>query len=126
VRKIAKLTLLAATIVPILYFGAFIVVVLRTVLTPSESVLTEGRFAYLVIDHLGIMLLLTALFGYYCLLLYRESTLDLAKKIIWIAALLVTGPFAMLVFWYVQVWKQPLVPNRKELLATGETGTCPS
>jgi len=107
VRKIAKLTLLAATIVPILYFGAFIVVVLMTMLTPSESVLTEGRFVYLVIAHLGIMLLLTGLFGYYCLLLYRESTLDLAKKIIWIAALLVTGPFAMLVFWYAQVWKQP-------------------
>ena len=108
--SLRKLVLLALTVLPVLYIGTFFITVFGSVISREQAVLLQERFIYLMIAHVGVMLLLTALFGYYCVLLYRDSTLDIAKKVIWIAAFLFTGPFGLLAFWYVIVWNRPPEP----------------
>ena len=108
--SLSKLVLLTLTVLPVLYFGIFFIIVLGSIISHVQAALLQERFMYLMIAHVGVMLLLTALFGYYCVLLYRDSELDIAKKVIWIAAFLFTGPFGMLVFWYVMLWSRPPEP----------------
>jgi uncharacterized membrane protein len=113
--SLRKLVLLMLTVLPVLHIAIFFIIVFGSVISREQAALLQERFIYLMIAHVGVMLLLTALFGYYCVLLYRDSTLDLAKKVIWIAAFLFTGPFGMLTFWYVIVWNrppEPAVPSR--------------
>lgn len=105
--SLRKLLLLTVTIMPILYGGLFFIFVLMVVVAPEQVEAHQEWFIYLMIAHFGVMLLLMALFGYYCMLLYRDSSLDIAKKLIWLAAFLFTGPFGMVVFWYAVVWNRP-------------------
>lgn len=77
------------------YAGLFFAFIVVSLISPEQLTVLHQRFIYLMIAHLGVMLLLMALFGYYCVLLYRDNTLDIAKKVIWIAVFLVTGPFGM-------------------------------
>jgi len=113
--SLRKLVLLTLTVLPVLYIGIFFIIVFGIVISHEQTTMLQERFIYLMLAHVGVMLLLTALFGYYCVLLYRDSTLDIAKKVTWIAAFLFTGPFGMLAFWYVKVWNrlpEPAVPSR--------------
>ena len=115
-----KLLLLAATVAPVVYLGLFVFVLISTALVPAQSALTEENFIYLLLAHLSVMLLMPALFGCYCVLLYREPNLDVARKIIWVSAMLFTGPFAMLLFWYLQVWKEPSLSSAAEEQETAQ------
>jgi hypothetical protein len=107
VTKWKKIFLLLATLLPIRYIVFFFAFMFSMLLQlPTPRVPDEDQFIQLMVAHIFIMFWLMAVFAWYCMILYRDPKLDTARKVIWAVAFLVTGPFGMVVFWYVELWRQ--------------------
>ena len=101
-----KLLLFLWTILPVLYFFAFMAFVSFSVFSQKVSGAPFDFFPYLFVVHMLFGFCGMALIAYYLIYLFKRSGLQGNDQIMWLVLLLMLGPFGMLAFWYVNIWKK--------------------
>jgi hypothetical protein len=100
-----KLVLLLLTVIPTLYVAFYVAPLVSLMLSVMTADTLDPAIAYVLLAHLAMMLWLLLLIGWYCRSLYRSTTLNPSHKIIWTIVFVLTAPFGLLVFWYLEVWR---------------------
>lgn len=63
-------------------------------------------FAYVLVLHLGAMLLTMALTIFYIVHLFRSTVVPNDQKALWAVVLFLGNVIAMPIYWYLQVWRE--------------------
>jgi len=101
----------AATLLPIVYMVYFIVSMSSSVATRNGG---PDDFDFLFRLHLGTMLLTFSLLIFYIVYLFRTARVPQDKKALWAVVLFMGNMFAMPVFWFIYVWRDPM-PEAKSV-----------
>ena len=108
-----------ATVIPPVYFLVFLVaffslmmLTFRELGNPALSGEPASNpvlawIPALFVAHFIVMLLMFALIAIYLVFLFGTSAVQQEYKVLWAVVLLLFGIFAMPVFWYLHVWRQP-------------------
>ena len=125
----AKIALGAATVYPIVYMFAFFAFVfgMMFVLPGKQSGPFSGEgggarpdifgyFAVLMVFHFLTILAMFGLLAFYVVHVIRNEAIKNEMKILWAVVVLMAGPVGMCVYWYINIWKDPLLspPLRPE------------
>jgi hypothetical protein len=141
-KKSTKILLGIATVWPIVYMFLFFVTIfgLMFILPPGgsgpplaapDSPLIPLGFIGLFAAHLFTMLLIMGLMAFYIVRVFKTDYLDQAMKIMWTVLICMLGMFAMPVFWYLYIWREPPaataakhseLPSASNLGFTSESG----
>ena len=117
-----------ATIWPILYMFLFFISIFgMMLLLPSgngqaaqpESAAIPIGFIGIFVVHIFTMFVIIGLMAFYIVQVFRTDRLDQSMKIMWTVLICMLGMFAMPVFWYLYIWREPA-------LATGTPAQLPS
>lgn len=119
--KRTKIILGIATLWPIIYVGLFIVLWFTLVFVlaftaasaPSSSAPAAFPPAFPVFFfaimalHFLTMLWSLALLAIYIVDVFKNKRMDQEKKALWAVVLFLGNVFAMIVYWYLYVWREP-------------------
>lgn len=72
----------------------------------SEPIWIFKNFAYLFVMHGLVMLLMLGIMIFYIVYIFK-SNLDQQLKILWTILIIIGGPIGTLVFWFINVWREP-------------------
>ena len=108
----AKIVLGIATIWPIVYMGAFISLMIGMAVLEANRMVSLENVAPIVFMaafglHLLTMVGMLVLMVIYIIHIVRNKRFDVEKKILWAAVIVFAGIFAMPVYWYLYVWREP-------------------
>jgi hypothetical protein len=85
--------------------GALTLVTIVTAFAWPEGVFRLGGLGAAVVGSvLALVLLLQLVFG---ALLENNDEIERPSRIVWIMAFVLTGPFGILLYWFVHVWRAP-------------------
>jgi energy-coupling factor transporter transmembrane protein EcfT len=112
IAKPGKITLLILTVLPIFYmlfFMAFIFITMVTTISTSKAPSKDmfDFFPVLFIMHFAIILVSFGLIAFYIYYLFKTDRVEKDKKALWAVVLLLGSFFAMPVFWYLYIWREP-------------------
>jgi hypothetical protein len=97
------------TIWPIIYLLLFMVFFVVTALTifqqSSQHQAGPGFFPYIVIPHVGTMLLMFALIAFYIVHVFKNAALKDDRRVLWAVVLFMGLPFAAPVYWWLFIWR---------------------
>lgn len=125
-KKSTKILLGIVTIWPAVYMFLFFVgIMLMMFLLPSEAGSTAGQpqsplvpigFLGFFAIHMLTILLIMGLIAFYIVRVFK-TPLDEAMKIMWTVLICMFGVFAMPVFWFMYIWREPpaLMPRPASL-----------
>jgi hypothetical protein len=108
--KSRKILLLIASVFPILYMIAFMIMTFSfLIFSPhgKEQPWIFKNFALVFTMHGAAMLLMLATIIFYLVYIFK-SNMDQQMKILWALVIFVGGPIGMLVFWFVNIWPEKL------------------
>ncbi|MGH9971750.1 MAG: hypothetical protein ACREBG_28690 [Pyrinomonadaceae bacterium] len=128
-KKSTKILLGIATVWPIVYMFLFVITIFGLMLflppdggatqpTQPVSPFVPISFIGLFAIHLFTMLVIMGLMAFYIVRVFKTEYLDQAMKIMWTVLICMLGMFAMPVFWYLYIWREPPVAtavNHSEL-----------
>lgn len=106
----AKLLLLALTLLPLAYLAFFFASFALTFSSSSHDQFLFSHFKFFMLVHLGAMLLIFGLVAFYLVFLFKTQRVKNDLKALWAIVLFMGGPVGMLVFWYVNIWRDPAPP----------------
>ena len=105
--KSAKIALLVATVLPLIFVAYVFWFVFRQLMAPLGTIpFDEGTFHRLLLANLAIMAWSVGLLVAYLLHLFRTSNVPDSQKALWTVALLCASPISMFVYWFRQVWPE--------------------
>lgn len=119
------------TVWPIVYMFLFFIAIFGFMLMlPPESGAAQQPvspaipmgFIGLFAVHLLTMFVIMGLMAFYIVQVFKTERLDQAMKIMWTVLICMLGMFAMPVFWYLYIWREPTVAavaRQSELLPAG-------
>jgi hypothetical protein len=125
--KSSKIALLIVSILPILYmffFMAFIFITMFTSFsgkTPSKDVF--DFFPLVFIMHFAVIFLSFGLIAFYIYYLFKTDRVEKDKKALWAVILFLGTFFAMPVFWYLYIWREPNNPPAGEQIIAADTSS---
>ena len=113
----AKIVLGVATIWPVVFLGAFISVMIgMAVLEANRMVSLQNVGPIVFAAAFGLYFLTMAgmlvLMVIYIVHIVRNKRFDVEKKVLWAAVIVFAGIFAMPVYWYLYVWREPEIVPR--------------
>ena len=108
-RVLSKLALLLLTLAPIAYMAGFLIFWISFLLPLRATTwLDSDEFPIaLFAVHCAVALFSMALAGWYIFAAVNNPRLDSTMKIIWVLVLLQFNVFAMPIYWYIYIWRQP-------------------
>jgi hypothetical protein len=111
--KPLKLLIGVLTVWPCLYLVLFLAVFAFMFLSfgragrgPSPAEIQQG-FAVLFILHFATMVLVLGLMAFYIVHLFQARSVPQDRKVLWAVILFLGNVFAMPVYWYMHVWRDP-------------------
>jgi hypothetical protein len=111
--KPAKIALAVITILPLVYMFCFMAFIFITMLTSfSGKSLDKDAFDFfpvIFILHFAAIFLSFALLAFYLYYLFKTDRLEKDRKALWAVILFLGSFFAMPVFWYLYIWREPAV-----------------
>jgi hypothetical protein len=118
-KKSTKILLGIATVWPIAYMFLFVVgMFAMVVLLPHSDGSTPPpqpgspffplAFLGIFAAHILTMLVIVGLMAFYIVRIFK-TPMEEAMKIMWTVLICMFGVFAMPVFWYLYIWREPLV-----------------
>jgi hypothetical protein len=110
--KTAKIGLLAATAWPIVYIVLFTGFVFSMMLQTSSAGQAQDWFAPLMVVHLLTMLWCMALTAIYIVNVFGNDRVEKDKKALWAVVLFFGSILAMVVYWYLYIWRETPAPAR--------------
>jgi hypothetical protein len=97
------------TIWPIIYFFLFMAFFVVTALTMFQQTPQHqsgpGFFPYIVIPHVGTMLLMFALMAFYIVHVFKNPALKDDRRALWAVVLFMGLPFSAPVYWWLFIWR---------------------
>jgi hypothetical protein len=97
------------TIWPMLYlllFMAFFVFMALTIFQHAHHQQPDpGFFPYIVIPHVGTMLLMFALMAFYIVHVFKNPALKDDRRVLWAVVLFMGLPFSAPVYWWLFIWR---------------------
>ena len=97
------------TIWPIIYillFLAFFVFMAFTIFQHAPQLQPDpGFFPYIVIPHVGTMLLMFALAAFYIVHVFKNPALKDDRRVLWAVVLFMGLPFSAPVYWWLFIWR---------------------
>jgi hypothetical protein len=108
-KKSQKILLLIGTILPLIYMLFFMFTVISSVFLSVQS---KGEpwifkhFGYLFLMHGLVMVIILGTLIFYLIYIFK-SNMDQQTKILWAVMIFVGGPIGMLVFWFVNIRREP-------------------
>jgi hypothetical protein len=97
------------TIWPIIYlllFMVFFVVMAFTIFQHAPQHQSgPGFFPYIVIPHVGTMLLMFALMAFYIVHVFKNAALKDDRRVLWAVVLFMGLPFSAPVYWWLFIWR---------------------
>lgn len=119
-KKSTRILLGIVTVWPIVYMFLFIFAMFGFMLMlpaesgaaqpPGSSAIPIG-FIGLFAVHLLTMFVIMGLMAFYIVQVFKTERLDQAMKIMWTVLICMLGMFAMPVFWYLYIWREPTVAS---------------
>lgn len=104
---LAKIALLIATVLPILYMVVFIAFFVRSILSPGgEMPIIHAHFQLFFVAHLLVMAWSLGLLVIYVIHLFRSRTTPDAYKALWAVLFFFGAQLAMLVYWFLFIWPE--------------------
>lgn len=105
--KSKKIILLIVTLWPVIYLAIFFTLILSTFLLPGPSVESNPVFNFSIIFpiHILTMLIMTILFVIYIMHILKSGRVKKDDRVLWAILLLMGNSIAMLVYWYLFIWK---------------------
>lgn len=82
------------------------------------------EFIILFSLHLFTMLEMLVLIAIYIVFLFKTDRIPQDKKALWAAVLFLGNIFAMPVFWYLYIWKEPVIKSLSPTNPVDEKGDC--
>ena len=111
--KPAKIFLGVLTIWPVLYIFIFIFTVISMVFTmqepPDQSSTIPAAFLLIFLLHLLTMFMVVVLLIVYIMNVFKNDRVDKDKKALWAVILFMGNIFAMPVYWYLYIWREPKI-----------------
>ena len=130
IGKPAKIALAVVTVLPLVYMFCFIAFIFITMLssfsgkTPSKDAF--DFFPIVFILHFAAIFLSFGLLAFYLYYLFKTERVEKDKKALWAVILFLGSFFAMPVFWYLYIWREPTVGSPDgEQLAARDTSSGP-
>ena len=114
--RAGKIALGAATVWPFLYALVFFVSALAlTFASSGRDPMAAGGgarawFLGLVALHFLTMLWVIGLMIFYIVNVFRNDRVEQGKKVLWAAVLFFGNIFAMPIYWYLYIWREPSLP----------------
>ena len=109
IRKPLAILIGLFTIWPVLYlllFMIFFVVMAFTIVRHAPQHQPDpGFFPYIVIPHVGTMLLMFALAVFYIVHVFKNAALKDDRRVLWAVVLFMGLPFSAPVYWWLFVWR---------------------
>lgn len=97
------------TIWPALYLCLFMVFFVFMALTIFQQTPHQqfhpGFFPYIVIPHVGTMLLMFALAAFYIVHVFKNAALKDDRRALWAVVLFAGLPFSAPVYWWIFIWR---------------------
>jgi len=100
---------------PLVYMGIFMLSVFGMFLSGGHPA-TLFPFAALMVLHLLTMLLVVVLLVIYIVYVFQSDRVPQDLKALWAVVLFLGNAVAMMVFWYIYIWKQPEPKDDSQLL----------
>jgi len=100
---------------PLVYMGIFMLSVFGMFLLGGHPA-TLFPFAALMVLHLLTMLLVVVLLVIYIVYVFQSDRVPQDLKALWAVVLFLGNAVAMMVFWYIYIWKQPEPKDDSRLL----------
>ncbi|HEU4866640.1 MAG TPA: hypothetical protein VFV09_02830 [Actinomycetota bacterium] len=109
-----KLLLGVATLWPVVYmalFFAFFIYSAASIFStePGSTDSMDRMFGTIFVVHALTMLWIFGLLAVYIRLLFKTDRVPADKKALWAVVLFFGNMLAMPVFWYLYVWREPLI-----------------
>jgi hypothetical protein len=105
-----------ATVWPIVYMFIFMSFALTSFLSSahggSGTGPMESFFGYIFVAHLGTMLLMLGLMGFYLVHVFRNAAFKDERRVLWAILVFVGGPLGMSVYWWLYVWRGPATADQ--------------
>lgn len=112
-KKSTKILLGAGTLWPFVYIFIFILFFFTTALIApgrEEGTAVFGAMMVVILAmHLFTMALSMGLTIFYIVNVFRNPRVDQDKKVLWAVVIFFANLFAMPVYWYLYIWKEPAV-----------------
>ncbi len=99
------MTMRVGLLIMTLLGGALTLVTIATAFAWPEGVFRLGTLgAAIVAGVIALVFLLQLVFG---ALLENNAGVERASRVAWVLAFVLTGPFGILLYWFVHVWRAP-------------------
>ncbi len=106
--KTKKIVLGIATIWPIIYMVIFFLFIFSQIfLSPSSQSDPSGGFFLIFILHFLTMIWMFVLLFIYIRDVFKNDRVAKDKKALWAVVLFFGNIIAMLIYWYLYIWKEP-------------------
>ena|SRR6478672_8369117 len=110
IRKPLAIVIGLLTIWPFVYmllFVLFFVVMVFSVMQhlPQQHQSGSGIFPYIVIPHVGTILLMFALMAFYIVHVFKNAALKDDRRTLWAVVLFMGLPFSAPVYWWLFIWR---------------------
>ena len=109
IRKPLAIVIGLFTIWPVIYmllFLVFFVVMAFTIFQQApQHRPAPGFFPYIVILHVGTMLLMFALMAFYIVHVFKNAALKDDRRVLWAVVLFMGLPFSAPVYWWLFIWR---------------------
>jgi hypothetical protein len=108
IRKPLAILIGLFTIWPVIYlllFMIFFVVMAFTIFHHAPQHQPDpGFFPYIVIPHVGTMLLMFALMVFYIVHVFKNAALKDDRRVLWAVVLFMGLPFSAPIYWWLFIW----------------------
>lgn len=109
IRKPLAIVIGLFTIWPLIYVGLFMVFLVVVAFTIFQHAPQHqsgpGIFPYIIIPHVGTMLLMLALMAFYIVHVFKNPALKPDWRIVWTALLFFIFAFSGPVYWWLFIWR---------------------
>jgi hypothetical protein len=109
IKKPLAIIIGLVTVWPLFYFGLFLVFFVYMALTIFQHAPHHQPdpqlFSYIVIPHVGTMLISIALAVFYIVHVFKNAALKDDRRVLWAVVLFMGLPFSAPVYWWLFIWR---------------------
>jgi hypothetical protein len=120
VKTAAKLALGAATGLALVYIVLFLAFVVLAVWIashepPDNRATLSSAVVTIFAVHIGMVVEIIALVIFYVVDAFRNPRIAADQRLLWAVLIFVGGPIAMVVYWYLNIWRSSPVSAQRPL-----------
>jgi len=99
------------TLWPIIYMVLFMGSIFLAMATGFNQQQAPHFFPYLMVAHLGTMLIMFGLLAFYIVHVFKNPSFKDDRRVLWAIVIFMGGPVGAPVYWWLHIWPRPPADN---------------